>query len=173
MFTSGLDVDTRAYFTASTLVIAIPTRVKLLTWRVNLWLCPCNNGRVMLWIQGFIWLFVVRRVTGVMLANNSVDLLVHDTYFVVAHFHYVLSISAVFITVASLYHWCPLFLGIKVRTVRIEMHFYSLFRASNITFFPIHFLRLRGIPRRYHGYSEEFLFLNQVCSMRSFISLGS
>jgi len=118
-------------------------------------------------------LFVVRGVTGVVLANNTVDLLVHDTYFVVAHFHYVLSMSAVFITVARLYHWCPLFLRVKVSQVGVEIHFFSLFSASNVTFFPIHFLRLRGIPRRYHRYSEEFLFLNQICSVRSFISLGS
>jgi len=112
-------------------------------------------------------------VTRVVLANNSVDLLIHDTYFVVAHFHYVLSISAVFITVAAMYHWCPLLLGLKVSAVGVEIHFYSLFVASNLTFFPIHFLRLGGIPRRYHGYSEEFLFLNQLSSVGSFMSLRS
>ena len=165
MFTVGMSVNLKMYFTAAAMVIAVPTGIKIFSWIATMWGGSMSYKTPMVWALGFIFMFTVGGVTGVVLANGGVDTNLHDTYYVVAHFHYVLSLGAVFSLFAGFYYWFPKMSGRMYSEVLGQLHFWIFFIGVNVMFFPQHFLGQQGMPRRYPDYAEAYAYWHHISSL--------
>jgi cytochrome c oxidase subunit 1 len=170
MFDSGIGPETQGFFAFTSMVIAVPSGIKIFSWTATMWGGSVRFRVPMLWALGFIFMFTIGGVTGIMVANASLDRLLHDTYYVVAHFHYVLSVAAVFGIFAGWYFWFPKMTGYQYSESIGRMHFWLTFIGTNVAFFPMHFLGLGGMPRRYADYPDAFELWNKVASVGAYIA---
>jgi len=172
MFTIGMDVNTKMYFTAATMVIAVPTGIKIFSWIATMWGGSLTFETPMMWALGFIFMFTVGGVTGVVLANGGIDNEMHDTYYVVAHFHYVLSLGAVFSLFAGWYYWFGKMFGRMYNEWMGQLHFWLFFIGVNVLFFPMHFLGLDGMQRRVHDYADAYAGWNDIATYGYWLMLA-
>ncbi len=173
MYTVGMSVTQQAYFMTATMVIAVPTGIKIFSWIATMWGGSIEFKTPMLFAMGFIFLFTVGGVTGIVLSQAGVDRAYHDTYYVIAHFHYVMSLGAVFAIFAGVYFWIGKMSGRQYPEFLGKVHFWMMFIGANLTFFPQHFLGRQGMPRRYIDYPEAFAYWNHLSSMGAFLSFAS
>jgi cytochrome c oxidase subunit 1 len=170
MYVSGMSPDSQAYFSFATMVIAVPTGIKVFSWIATMWGGSIQFRVPMLWAIGFIFMFTIGGVTGVMIANAGIDRMLTDTYYIVAHFHYVMSLGAIFAIFAGWYYWFPKMTGLMYNELLGKIHFWMTFVGTNIAFFPQHFLGLAGMPRRYVDYPDAFAPWHWWSSMGAYIS---